>query len=325
MKRFFQSEAGAAVLWVVSAVLLAAMIVPWIYQAGKAFAEICSNHDLSALAEWLGGACRRAHFSRYFSRSLAFSAIALLPFLFHRIRRIRADTGALGVVALHRVSWVSMLFQIAVGCVIAGGMLWAMGATLELLGAYAPKREVPSIGKMVRDVLPAAIGASLLEEWLFRGLLLGLWLKFSKPLVACLGTSLFFAFVHFLRAPDGAVIAAPGGPLAGFELLGKILHHFTDPQFFVTDFATLFGIGMLLAMARVRTGALWFSIGLHSGWIIALKAFNLVYQSVPAHPLHPWGVGETLRSGGFPLLTLGLTAVICHWILKRFEVKHEVD
>jgi membrane protease YdiL (CAAX protease family) len=81
----------------------------------------------------------------------------------------------------------------------------------------------------------------------------------------------------------------------------------------------LFVIGMILARARVRTGALWFSIGLHAGWILAFKSFNMIYQSVPTHPLRPWGVGDSLRSGLVPLLALGLTAVICHLVLKRFE------
>ena len=320
MKRFFQSEAGAAVWWVVSSVVLAAGISPWLYQAGKALAEISASHDLNPLAEWLGNACQRARFSRYFSRALVISALALLPFLFRRIRRIRSDAGGTGA-PQNRTSWQSMLVQIALGCVIAGGMLWAMGVALEMAGAYVPRSKSPGIGKLVGEILPAAIGASLLEEWLFRGLLLGLWLKFSKPLAASLGTSLLFAFVHFLQPPSGAVIAAPGAPLAGFELLGKILLHFTDPQFLVTDFATFFVIGMILARARVRTGALWFSIGLHAGWILAFKAFNMLYQSVPAHPLRPWGVADTLRSGILPLFVLGLTAVICHFVLKRFEAK----
>jgi membrane protease YdiL (CAAX protease family) len=320
MKRFFQSEAGAVVLWVVSAILLAATISPWLYQAGKGLGEISAAGDLNVLAEWLGRSCRRAAFGRYFSRSLVISVLLLLPLLFRRIRRIRADADSTGVAA-HRFSWQSALVQIAAGCVIAGGMLWAAGAVLEMLGAYVPKTKMPGIGKLAGAILPAAIGASLLEEWLFRGLLLGLWLRFARPLAACLGTSLLFAFVHFLRPPDGAVIAAPGAPLAGFELLGVILLHFTDPQFFITDFATLFVIGMILARARVRTGALWFSIGLHAGWILAFKAFNIIYQSVPGHPLRPWGVGDTLRSGILPLLALGLTAVICHFVLKRFETK----
>lgn len=322
MKRFSQSEAGAVVLWVVSAILLAATISPWLYQGGKWFGGVSAAGDLNALAEWLGNACRRGDFSRYFSRSLVISGLVLLPFLFRRIRRIRADTGAVGV-AMHRFSGSSRLVQIAAGCVIAGGMLWAMGAVLETLGAYAPKSKMPGLGKLAGEILPAVIGASLLEEWLFRGLLLGFWLKFSKPLAACLGTSLCFAFVHFLQPSAGVVIAAPGAPLAGFQLLGEILLHFTDLRFFITDFATLFVIGMILAWARVRTGALWFSIGLHAGWILAFKAFNMMHQSVPAHSLQPWG--RSLRSGVLPLLTLGLTAVICHWVLKCFEVKQTRD
>ncbi len=313
LKRFFQSEAGAVILWVVSAILLAATISPWLYQAGKWFGGVSAAGDLNALAEWLGNACRRASFNRYFSRSLVISAVVLLPLLLRRIRY-----GA-GLVTL-RIPRQSALIQVAAGCVIAGGMLWATGAVLEACGAYAPRSpRVLGIGKLAGGILAPAIGAALLEEWLFRGVLLGLWLKFARPLTACLGTSLCFAFVHFLQPPAGAVIAAPGAPLAGFELLGKILLHFADPQFFITDFAILFVVGMVLARARVRTGALWFSIGLHAGWILAFKGFNMIYQSVPVHPLHPWGLGGSLRSGVFPLLGLALTAVICHFVLRRFD------
>ena len=318
MKRFFQSEAGAAVLWVLSALMLAAAIMPWVYQAGTGLAEAAAAGDLSAFQEWLGASCGRAKIGRYFSRSLVASALLLLPGLLWRVRAIRAGAGGTAK-ATGGAGWKSVAVQIAAGCVIAGGMLWGMGLVLEALGAYAPQAKTPATGKFLRATLIPAVAAPLLEEWLFRGLLLGLWLKFSRPLAACLGTSLFFAFVHFLDPPAGSRVADPAAALAGFELLGKILRHFTDPRFFVTDFATLFVIGMILAWARVRTGALWFSIGLHAGWILAFKSFNLLYRTVPDHPLHPWGVGEDLRSGLLPMLTLGLTAVICHFVLRRFE------
>jgi membrane protease YdiL (CAAX protease family) len=146
-----------------------------------------------------------------------------------------------------------------------------------------------------------------------------LWLRFARPVTACAGTALVFAFLHFLNPPAGSVIADPAHVLAGFQLLGKILLHFTDPLFFLTDFASLLAAGLILAWARVRTGALWFSIGLHAGWIAAFKAFNLFYQEVSDSPLRPWGIGENLRSGVLPLLTLGITAVICHFVLRRFS------
>jgi membrane protease YdiL (CAAX protease family) len=319
LKRFFQSEAGAAVMWVLSALVLAAFITPWIYEAGKDLAAAAAEAgNVSAFVEWLGAAAGRAKFGRFFSRALVFSALVLLPVLFWRIRTIRASTGAVGM-PLERVSWSVALAQVGVGFLIAAGFLWGLGMIIEGLGAYVVKANPPATGSFLKRTMIPAVIVPLLEEWLFRGLILGLWLRFTKPMVACLGTSLFFAFIHFLNPPEGSVIADPTAAFAGFELLGKILLHFGNPQFFVTDFATLFGIGMILAWARLRTGALWFSIGLHAGWIAAFKGFNLLHQTVAGHPLRPWGVGADLRSGVLPLVTLALTAGFCHFVLKAFE------
>lgn len=319
MKRFFQSEIGAAVLWVFCSILLAAVISPWVYQGGKALAAHASARELAAPLEWLAASCNRAELGRYFDRCLMFSALVLLPVLFRRIRHLRAAPGRLGEDLRRGYGWRSVTMQILVACVIAGGLLWGAGAILEAAGAYSPRSKVAGTGRLISKIVIPAMAAPLVEEWLFRGILLGLWLRFAKPAAACIGTSLVFAFVHFLKPPDGMVIAAPGNPLAGFELLGEILRHFTNVVFFVTDFATLWVVGMILAWARVRTGALWFSIGLHAGWVAAFKGFNLFYRSVDDHALRPWGVGDSLRSGLIPLLTLGLTAIVCHFALNRFS------
>lgn len=304
-------------IWLFGSLLLAAVISPWVYQGGMRLAAMAAAQDLPALLEWLGAACGRSKFERFFSRSLLGSALLLLPLLLRRLKAVRSATGS-GLVDIGmRGTWKSATVQIVIGCIIAGGMLWAAGTALEAAGAYMPKTKVPALGKLLPQILIPAVAASLLEECLFRGLLLGLWLRFARPAAACLGTSLLFAFLHFLKPPDGAFIADPAHAFAGFELLGKILLHFSNPLFFVTDFATLLGVGLILAWARVRTGALWFSIGLHAGWIMAFKGFNLFYQNVPGHSLRPWGVGDNLRSGIVPLFTLGLTAVICHFVLRR--------
>jgi membrane protease YdiL (CAAX protease family) len=317
VKQFLKSEAGAVVLWVTGALLLAATLSPWIYQGGKALAEAAAARELAGIWEWLGAACGRAKFSRFFSRSLALSALVLLPFLFRRVRKLRASGKPAATSA--GTGWKSALLQIAIGCLIAGGILWAVCMILQAVGAYSPAPNPPALGKLLSKSSIPAVAAPLVEEPLFRGLLLGLWLRSAKPLTACLGTSLIFAFLHFLEPPAGMSIANPASAFAGFELLGKLLFHFTDPRFFVTDFATLFGVGMILAMARVRTGALWFSIGLHAGWVVAFKACNLLLKPVSDHPLRPWGVGENLRSGLLPLLALIITAVICHFVLRYFQ------
>lgn len=307
-------------LWVLSALVLAALITPWIYQAGKDLAAAAEAGTVSAFAEWLGNAAGRAKFGRFFSRALVFSALILLPLLFWRVRVIRAANGLAGM-PMKRISCGLALAQAGVGFLIAAGFLWGLGMVIEGLGAYVVKADPPAMGKLLKKTLIPAVIAPLLEEWLFRGLILGLWLRFARPVAACVGTSLFFAFVHFLNPPEGSAIADPAAATAGFELLGKILLHFGNPQFFITDFATLFGIGMILAWARLRTGALWFSIGLHAGWIAAFKGFNMLHQAVAGHPLRPWGVGEDLRSGLLPLVTLAITAVACHFALNAFEAR----
>jgi membrane protease YdiL (CAAX protease family) len=319
VKRFFQSEIGAAVIWVLGALCMTALISPWVYQAGKQLATTAEVSDLPGAVEWLAAACGRSKFSRFFDRSLLLCALLGLPFLLRRIRNLRA--GAVGVESPRiKVSWQLAAAQILTGCVIAGGLLWALGGILDAVGFYSLKSNPPTFLKLLPKILIPAVVTSLIEEWLFRGVLLGLWLRFARPVAACIGISLLFAFLHFLKPPDGTLIANPGHPLAGFELLGKILLHFTDPMFFITDFATLLAIGLILAWARVRTGALWFSIGLHAGWILSFKAFNILYKQAPDHFLSPWGVGDNLRSGLLPLLTLGLTAIVCHFALKRFSV-----
>jgi uncharacterized protein len=324
LKRFLNSEAGAIVIWVIAALLVAAVAAPWAYQIGKNFAQVAATQELASIWESLGRSCGRAKLEKYFSRAMTVSAIFMLPLLMARIRSIRAASGV-PMERRTRVGWKSGVLQVATGCVIAGGILLAMGMILTAVGAYIPTPNPPELGKLLKRMILPAVAASLLEEWLFRGLLLGLWLRFAKPLAASIGTSLLFAFVHFLAPPEGVVIADPAASLAGFELLGKILLHFTDPLFFVTDFATLFVIGMILATARLRTGALWFSIGLHAGWIAAFKGFNMLHRAVPVHELRPWGVGDSLRSGMLPMLALGVTAMICHFALRRFEKQGAIN
>ena len=300
------------------ALVMAAVISPWIYQAGMRIASMTASAEHPALIEWLGAASGRAKFGRYFDRSLWFSALVLMPFLFRRMRELKSGRTS-DAHPEARVPWSSAALQVVMGFAIAAGMLWGLAAVLDFTGASIPKSKAPTLMKLLPKVLFPTVAAALLEEWLFRGVLLGLWLRFARPLAAALGTSLLFAVLHFLKPAAGTVIADPAHPLAGFELLGKIVLHFTDPLFFVTDFASLFVVGLILAMARVRTGALWFGIGLHGGWIMAYKLFNLLYQKVPSHPLRPWGVGENLSSGIMPLACLGISALICHFVLRRFE------
>ncbi len=305
-------------LWILFALLFAAITTPWAYRWGMQFAQMVATEDMSPLIESLGKSCRRAKFERYFSRCFMISAVLTLPLLMARVRSVRAASGV-PLEPRVRVPWMSAVSQIGVGFLVAGGFLLATGMILNLAGAFTLKPNPPPIGALLQRSFVPAIAVSFLEEWIFRGVIFGLWLRYAKPLAACAGTSLFFAFVHFLAPAQGSFIGKPGSPTAGFVLLEKIMLHFVNLQFFITDFVTLFCIGMILAWARLRTGALWFPIGLHAGWIAAFKGFNMLHDKNTTSVLYPWGVGDSLKSGMVPLLALGVTAVVCHFVLKNFE------
>ncbi len=305
------------VLWILGSLLLAALIAPWIHLGGKNLAAYTAAHDTAAWIEWLGAACGRSKFTRFFDRALMLSAVLLLPILLRRIRSLRQGNPNFfrkqAALPLSKgiVQWMS-------GLLIAGGTLGLLGMALVFAGAYTPDDDPISYGRIISKAVVPALAVSAIEEWLFRGLLLGIWLKLTRPIPACLGTSAVFAFLHFLEPSQGAVIADPNAAGAGFVLLGQIFMHFMAPLFLLAEFATLFTVGMILAQARIQTGSLWFPIGLHAGWILALKGCNLINDNVSNSPLRPWWIGESLSVGLFPLATLLVTAWICHIVAKRF-------
>jgi len=315
--RFLKSEAGAILLWIIGIILLAAVLFPWIHQGGQSFAAYGAGTEMQPgfLNKWADSA-RKADVGTYFGRSLYASVLLLLPVLILRLRKIRGqakpETPAERLLPL---PWKTRLIHLATAIVLAAGMLWLLGWALEAAGAFAADPRPPAISKIIRKAIMPAIFGSVIEECLFRWLLLGIWLRILKPGKALVTVSLIFAFVHFLSPPAGSEIAEPSAPLAGFQMLGLIFSHFLNPQFIAAEFLVLFTVGMILGATRLRTGSLWFPIGLHAGWIFAFKSFNMLHIE-QASPLRPLWIGESLRSGLLPLATLLVTAAICHFTLR---------
>ncbi len=315
--RFLKSEAGAVVVWLIGTIVLAAAVFPWLYQAGQAFGAYGAdgNFSLKLLDSWAESA-RNADSEKYFSRALYLAVLLLLPGLILRLRKVRNRTQPAQPAAVPpRAPWKTRLVHLGSAIVLAAGMLWLLGGVLRMAGAFAADPDPAGFSRIVsKAVMPAFFGA-VIEEWLFRGLLLGIWLRILTPGKALFTVSFIFAFVHFLAPPDGSDIAAPEAPLAGFQMLGLIFGHFLNPQFIAAEFLVLFTVGLILGAIRLRTGSLWFPIGLHAGWIFAFKSFNMLHVELDS-PLRPLWIGDSLRSGLLPLATLLVTAAICHFTLR---------
>jgi uncharacterized protein len=311
--RFLKSEAGAIILWLAASLFAAALLTPHLYDAGKNLAESAETKEYPGAIESIAGSAARAKIDRYFSRSLLISALGLLPLLILRVKRLPCDPQS-DVHALRKSPWSKRLAHLGGGLLIGALCLGVLALVLEISGAAVSRDTELAAGKFFSKAFIPALGAGVIEELIFRGLLLGLWLRACSLRTALIGSSLMFSFVHFLSPPDGMVIADPRAWHAGFEILGGTLGHFANPLFFVTDFATLTLLGLILAWCRFRTFSLWLPIGLHAGLVFALKTFSMTRTLDPHSPLHPWFIGNDLKSGLLPLVALGLCFVCCRML-----------
>lgn len=314
--RFLKSEAGAIVIWLAASLFAAALLTPYLYDAGKALAASAATKDYPGIIEWLAASCDRAKPDRFFSRALLFSALALLPALIRRVKRIPRTEGG-DRFALRKLSWSQRFIHLGSGLLAGAVSLGLLGLILDLAGAAVPKEIEFSMAKVFPKAFLPALGAGVIEELIFRGLILGLWMRACSLWTAWIGSSLMFSFVHFLKPPRGAEITDPRAWDAGLEILGSTLGHFTNPAFFVTEFATLAFLGLLLAFGRTRTFSLWLPIGIHAGLVFSLKVFSMARKIDTDSPLNPWFIGSDLKSGILPLVFLGLCFAICAVLVRR--------
>lgn len=305
-----KSDAGTLVLYFIGVVVLAAILMPWIYQLGMWLARLAEAGEVSGLLKSIGKSAARAaekeRFGRFFTRAMTLSALLLMPLMLWRLRMGRME-GGLGLVGLATVA--RKLLHLGLGVGVAAGILWLAALGLVAAGAFEVQT-APKLADLLTGALLPALGAAIGEEWLFRGLLLGAWLRVQRAWQAIVGTSALFAVLHFMSPLPGQKIADPAAATAGFELLGKILLRFTEPRFFVAELLTLFILGVLLAWTRVRTKSLWLPLGLHAGIVFAFKAFNMGHGRSSDGSVSSWWVGGDLRAGLVPLASLIVMALI---------------
>ncbi len=314
--RFLKSEAGAIVLWLFAALFLAALFTPHLYDAGKTVAAKYPGEGVLGVMDSI----RNAKLDRYFSRCLLVSALALLPFLIRRVKSIPINDDHASY-ALRKMTWSNRFIHLTCGLLIGAVALGGLALILHFTGASASNDKTFLFSKFLKKAVLPALGAGIIEELLFRGLLLGLWLRACSMWSAWIGSSLMFSFIHFLKPPANTIIADPSSWHSGFEMLGSTLGHFTNPLFLITDFATLALLGLLLAWCRTRTSSLWLPIGIHAGLVFALKTFSLTQKLNPESPLHPWFIGSDLKSGIFPLIALGICFGLCIALVRLVLMK----
>jgi membrane protease YdiL (CAAX protease family) len=140
-------------------------------------------------------------------------------------------------------------------------------------------------GALLRTVFSGLAGgllAAILEEAIFRGVLLSAFERVLPLTLAILCSSCAYALVHFLRTD--AVVSAPDWT-SGYAMLAAAFVPYAEPDAWWDAFIGLSTLGVLLCLVRVRTQSLVPCIALHASWIFFLRLYK---EGTSRNPESSW-------------------------------------
>jgi uncharacterized protein len=287
-------EFGKILAYAAAVIFLGCILAPPLYHLGRWAA---TQGLMPSLAEY--------PFPRFFDRAILVAAVALLwPFLRSLGIRRWTDLG----LAPNPARWR----HLGAGLLCGVGGLAIVGVAAVAYGNVALRPHFNWAG--VGNALLTAATVALIEETFFRGVLLGVLRRRWRWLWALAFLSLLFAWLHFLRRPDEYQVAEVQWR-SGFDLLPHLLWQFGEPRRVVGGFLTLLLVGVTLGYCAIATRSLFLSLGLHAGWVAALKSFSKLTSRQGSPNL--W-FGTELLEGLAPVLLILLTLLLLVVALRRF-------
>jgi membrane protease YdiL (CAAX protease family) len=241
-------------------------------------------------------------FHRYLSRSIQVAAIVLLIPLLRSLRiRYLRSLSLVPNPRPFRDLGIGMGAGLLCITLMIPSFLWFGACTL------APDWESAILHALPR-VAATAVAVALLEEFLFRGVLLGLLRQVMVPSVAVFLAAIPFALLHFFNLPRGG--GGEGETViwwSGLHSLAQAVASLPPWPLLLWGVATLFLAGVLLGWLTVRTGSLHAAIGLHGVWILGQQLFNKVSVFQPDLAILLPFIGPSQCSGAVPtgLIPLG--------------------
>jgi hypothetical protein len=281
-------------LFVFAALIAAAIFSPWVFSLWNSFAEARRQ---------------RAEFEQIFSGIFIFSGVALLL----------ASPSLLRPRLLHDAGLVEKdrrdLFS---GFVLAVGSMALLAVIMYFAGALTPGLSDP-LYSMVRSsakALMTALMVAFLEELFFRGILFKGLMEDYGAAVAFVGANLLYSASHFFKPPEEFL---PGGldPLAGFRFLVLCLAPYLDTATTVPGVIGLLIIGLVLSYSLLRTGSLYLPIGLHAGWVFAIKTLSLYGDFTREGLGWAFGAKPKIVSGVVTWVGILLVGAVVRMITRR--------
>lgn len=278
----------ALVIYIAVVFIGGALLAPWLW------------HLMQSVA---GSFPKIAHepFHRYLDRSFLILALAgLWPLL-----------RSLGATSWREAGLVPPYGQMKKlgGGLLLGTLSLALVAGIALaFGARTAVHPVTAhqLGKGVASAVATAVVVAVMEEILFRGGIFGGLRRVLYWPFALVISSVVYALVHFLQTAE---LAGPVHWDSGLVLLPRILAGFADFRTLVPGFFSLTLAGVLLGLAYQRSGNLYFSMGLHGGWIFCLKLYGHFTAQAPQSTVWFWGSSK-MTDGWLAFIVLAVLLTV---------------
>ncbi len=311
MPPLHQTAPFKVTVFILASIFIGALLTPPFYWIGQSLIRSGFFEGKPILGLDLHDELIRAELPRYFNRAmLAGALICIWP----TIRWLGARPSQFLKLDPNPRRFAHLGFGFALGAV----SLLALGWILVQTGVFRSYDEADPVAEILFTAAVSAFAVGFLEEFFFRGCLLGLALLTARRLAALAFVSVLFSAVHFLKPPQGLDLPDPVTWSSGFWLVGQIFAQFGNPAFILAEFITLLAVGWILGYARLKTKSLWLPIGLHAGWVFGIKVFSaLTRRAMDLDETLPW-IGKDLKSGLVALVMVSLTGLIV-WLTLKFQ------
>lgn len=215
-----------------------------------------------------------------------------------------------------------MVRNLAIGTAIAWAFLMSLCGAYLALGAWRAQQEYELIEGILTGLVRGALVAGI-EEYIFRGLIffsLRAHWGWIKAAVFC---SLIFSSLHFLEGHKIDTDIDPGVWWMGFYQCAMLTGNMIGGITLVPDAVSLFVVGMILCYAAQKTGSLWYSVGLHGGWVWAAAVLSETMSRAPDVETVVIG-GNRMFDGYIPFAGMFIIFPITAWLIhKRWVLMDE--
>ena len=186
---------------------------------------------------------------------------------------------------------------------------WALG-TYEI-------RETLEHGAIEKSVVyfVGALLVGVIEEGLFRGMFFGALRRSIGFWGGVVIASLIYSAVHFAK-PRPSVGTVYGHWYSGLDLIPHMFNTVDlGPRFFPLAL-TLFFLGMGFCAFYQRTGSLYFSIGLHAGFVWLMRIGGYFFERNEARLSWFFGDSDVVSESYIALFVVGIFTAASIWLAR---------